>query len=176
MRERAVLSFVVCFAVFAPACAPEPNDYAPRIDAGMTSQVVGAAGGTVTADDGTTVVVPPGALSDDVTITIETNAYAPTLTQAQSLAVAHLFGPEGQRFMKPVSVTLEFDPTALPPGATATGVSVYSAPANSNFFQALPTTLADSVHVTGTTTQFCNMYPGANAGGTVQLDAPVHLH
>jgi hypothetical protein len=139
------------------------------MDAGTTSQDIGANGGTVTAPDGTTVVIPPGALTQDVTITITPNPYAPALTQAQPLAVAHLFGPEGQRFLKPVSVTVEFDPSSLPPGATAQGVSVYTAPSNSNFYQTLPTTVTDSTHVTARTSSFCNMTPGANGGGTVQL-------
>jgi len=165
-----------CVAIFVAACAPsEGNFYEPRADAGTTSQVVGAGGGTVTADDGTTVVIPPGALSEDVTITIAPNPYAPNMTQAQALAVQHLFGPEGQQFMKPVSVTLEFDPSSLPAGVTESDVSIYSSPSNSDLYLPLRTTIADGTHVTGTTTDFCNMVPGATGSGTVQLNAPVTI-
>jgi hypothetical protein len=140
------------------------------MDAGTTSQVVGTNGGTVTADDGTTVDIPSGALSEDVTITITPNPYAPAMTQATGLSVPHLFGPEGQRFLQPISVTVEFQPSSLPPGATAKAISVYSAPSNSNSYLPLVTTVADSTHVTAKTTAFCNMIPGANGGtGNVVL-------
>jgi len=151
------------------ACNDAGASYLPRTDAGTYSQVVGPAGGTVTADDGTTVVIPPGALSKNATIDITYNPYAPTLAQAQPLAVAHLFSPEGQHFLKPISVTLAFDPCSLPPGATVQGVSVWTAPSASNVYQALPTKVTDATHLTATTTDFCNMIPGVRVSGTVTL-------
>ena len=127
----------------------------------MTSQVVGAAGGTVSAPDGTQVVIPAGALSSDVTITIALNESAPALTQALSVAPAHVFGPEGQTFAKPVSVTLPFQPANLPSGATEKDLAVYTAPQGSSAYEALPTTIKDATHVTGQATHFSNMCPGA---------------
>jgi hypothetical protein len=53
------------------------------------SQTVGASGGTVTASDGTEVVIPPGALTSNVTITIAANPSAPALTQATPLKCSH---------------------------------------------------------------------------------------
>jgi hypothetical protein len=128
---------------------------------GVTSQVVGAGGGTVSAPDGTQVVIPAGALQSDVTITIALNESAPALTQAQSVAPAHVFGPEGQTFAKPVSVTLPFQPANLPSGATEKDLAVYTAPQGSSAYQALPTTIKDATHVTGQATHFSNMCPGA---------------
>lgn len=125
-----------------------------------TSQTVGATGGTVTASDGTSVVIPAGALPGDVVITIALNGQAPPLTVAQSVAPAHVFGPEGQQFAKPIQVTLAFDPANLPQGATAADLVVYTAPQGSSNYQPLPTTVADASHVTGTTTHFSNMCPG----------------
>jgi hypothetical protein len=170
MRAREIaFAFALCVgSSFAGCSVNQGNYWAPPLDAGMTSQVVGSGGGTVTADDGTTVTIPPGALSQDTTITITPNALAPTLTQATQLNVAHLFGPEGQHFSKEITVTLEFDPSKLPPGATPAGISVWSAPSDTNFYQTLSTTVADSTHVIGKTADFCNMVPGANgSGGTV---------
>jgi|HubBroStandDraft_1064217.scaffolds.fasta_scaffold43503_1 ZU5 domain-containing protein len=177
MREgQSVLPYALCLASFCACGNPDPSTYAPRVDPGVTSFTIGASGGMVVSGDGTSVTIPQGALTQDVTITIMANPYAPALTQAQSLAVAHQFGPEGQKFLKPVTVLLEFDPGSLPPGATEQGVAVYSAPSDSNFYQSLETQIADSTHVTAVTSEFCNMYPGANGGGTVQLSAPVHFH
>jgi hypothetical protein len=172
MRGReSVLALASCLASLGAACSSNSaNYYIPRMDAGATMQVVGASGGTVSADDGTTVDIPAGALTEDVTITISANPFAPAMTQATSLAVAHQFGPEGQHFLKPISVTVPFLISSLPPGAHAQSVSVYTAASNSTSYVALPTTVTDATHVTATTTSFCNMIPGANGGtGNVVL-------
>jgi len=171
LREgEPVLTFAFCLAAFCDACSVDTTSHSSASTLDRTySQVVGASGGTVVANDGTALVIPPGALTQDVTITITPNPNAPPLAQAQGLAVAHLFGPEGQLFLKPISVTLQFDPTQLPPRASAQGISVYTAPRDSNFYQALSTMVTDATHVTAQTTAFCNMIPGANAGSSVQL-------
>jgi hypothetical protein len=150
-------------------CIDASATYTFVADAGTCtySQVVGPSGGTVTAPDGTTVLIPAGALAHDVTITITLNPSAPALTQAQPLFYAHLFGPEGQHFLKAISVKLFFAPTSLPPGATVQSVSVYTAPADSSSYLALATSLTDATHVTAKTTDFCNMVPGTTAGGGV---------
>src|SRR5579863_2275610 len=124
MRGReSVLALASCLASLGAACSSNSaNYYIPRMDAGATMQVVGASGGTVSADDGTTVDIPAGALTEDVTITISANPFAPAMTQATSLAVAHQFGPEGQHFLKPISVTVPFLISSLPPGAHAQSV------------------------------------------------------
>jgi hypothetical protein len=116
------------------------------------------------SSDGTTVVIPAGALKQEVVITVAPNPCALELLQAHPLAVAHQFGPEGQTFLKPVSVTLAFNAANLPVGASLQSVLIFSAPSNSDLYSVLDTQLTDSSHVTATTTQFCNMYPGANAG------------
>ncbi len=144
----------------------------------VTSQVVGTAGATVTAQDGTQVTIPPGALAGDVTITIVLNPSAPPLTQGTSLAAPHQFGPEGQQFLKPVSVTLAFPPQNLPAGATEQQVVVYAAPAGSSDYQVLPTTIVDATHVAGQTTHFSNICPGvphtpSGDGGGGDGGAPV---
>jgi hypothetical protein len=167
---KSVLPLGICVLVLGLSCRlEEPSTYAQPIEAGSTSEVVGPNGGTVMADDGTTVDIPAGALTEEVTITIEANPYAPALTQAQALGVAHLFLPEGQKFQKPVSVTMEFNPASLPAGATPETVQIFTAPGGSNFYQSLDTKLSGSTHVTATTLDFCNMYPGANSSTSVQL-------
>jgi hypothetical protein len=172
IRWRAVSSLSV--AVLAAIACSSTQGTQPS--AQTTSQVVGASGGTVTAADGTQVAIPPGALPGDVTITIAPNPLAPALTQGISIAPAHLFGPEGQQFLAPVTVTLAFASASLPPSATEQQILVYTAPQGSGDYQPLPTTLVDATHVAGQTTHFSNVCPGVphvggDAGGDSAADA-----
>jgi len=138
----------------------------------VTKQVVGKSGGTVSAPNGTKVIIPAGALPADVTISVQENPSAPQLTTAQSVGASYLFGPEGQKFLKTVSVTLPV--TNLPQGSTAQDLVMYTAPAGTSDYKPLPTTVEDATHVTGKTNHFCNMQLGlaAAAGdGGIALDA-----
>jgi hypothetical protein len=131
------------------------------------SQADGApAGGTVTASDGTSVTTPAGALPSSVTITIADNPQAPALTTATTLGTAHLFGPEGQTFSAPVTVTLVLP--ALPQGVAEASVVEYTAPAGSSAWQPLATTVVDASHVSAPTTHFSNFVAGC--GGAVAAD------
>jgi hypothetical protein len=103
-----------------------------------------------------------------VTITIALNPSAPPLTQAESLATAHAFGPEGQQFLVPIQVTLGFE--NLPPGVPESAIVVYAAPQGSSDYQPLPTTVADSSHVTAQTTHFSNHCPAAPYGDAGPAD------
>jgi hypothetical protein len=77
--------------------------------------VIGATGGTVTGEDGATVVVPPGALKEPagVTIAIAKSAVGAPIEQpsASFLPVSNTFTitPHGHGFAQPVKVTLPFD-------------------------------------------------------------------
>ena len=79
---------------------------------------IGPAGGTVTGPNGTQVVVPAGALSAPVVITITSTTIAPPIPAGQQvLGSIYDFGPTGTTFAMPVTVTLPFDPAQAPAGA-----------------------------------------------------------
>ncbi len=82
--------------------------------------VVGAAGGTVALASGAKVEVPAGALAADTTIAIEaTTAGAPALpTDLIGVGQMFAFTPHGLSFATPVTLTLPFDPAAVPAGKT----------------------------------------------------------
>ena len=79
--------------------------------------VVGATGGTVASSDGgVRLLVPAGAVSAGLALTITPTASPPT-PPAGTTAVrgtAYVFGPEGTQFGVPVSVTIKYDPASLP--------------------------------------------------------------
>jgi hypothetical protein len=160
------------FAAVAVACSVQtifPFGTGPSV--GTASQLVGAAGGIVTADDGTSILIPPNALTTNVTITIAIDTTAPPLTIATGLASPHVFGPVGQQFALPVCVTLAFEPGLLPQGGTEQNVVVYSVPEDSGAYVALPTFAADPSHVTGMTTEFGTMVAGFGPSQELMGDA-----
>ena len=80
---------------------------------------IGPAGGTVTDADGAKVVIPAGALSTDVRITVDTHTDESTLPCGLGVIEfcgAVDFGPDGQEFALPVTITIPA-PEPLVPGS-----------------------------------------------------------
>jgi hypothetical protein len=89
------------------------------VPAPAASATVGPTGGTVNGPSGASVVVPAAALAADATIGVEqTAAGAPLLPAgAKALGPVFAFTPHGTHFALPVTVTVPFDASAVPPGA-----------------------------------------------------------
>jgi hypothetical protein len=138
-----------------------------------TSYSIGPSGGVVLLPDGTSVSVPKGALTHDVTLTIEANPSAPPVAGATSTGLTYLFGPEGQRFQAPVTVTLAVNPSLLPRGKSTSDVSIYTAPRGSADYLSLHTTVVDGLHVSATTTHFSNFSSGVAHLGSINPDDPM---
>jgi hypothetical protein len=148
--------------------------------AGGASQVVDQSGGVVTTNEGTTLVIPPGALTAQTTITITLVPDATAPSGVMPVTAVHQFGPEGQTFLVPVCITLAFEPELLPAGTTEQDVVLYSAPQDGgpSDYQPMTTSAADPSHVIGMTTHFSNVvaaYGGAQElppdAGVVSCDA-----
>jgi hypothetical protein len=110
------------------------------------SRTVGSQGGTV-ASDQVLIEIPPGALPADTAVTI-TPAENPLPNAA---GPAFIFGPEGLQFSRPVTITLPFDPAAIPDGEV---VSVYTAPVGSTLFTDIGGTAVGTRAVQTMTTHF----------------------
>lgn len=161
---------ILAGGTFAVACTVQTIlPYGGGPQAGTASQIVGAGGGIVTADDGTTLLIPPMALASDVTITIGLDPSPAPLTEARALTPAHVFGPEGQTFLLPVCVTLAFEPGLLPEGATEANVVLYTTLPEAGGYEPLPTMATDPDHVTGMTTHFSTVM--AAYGEVLEVDA-----
>jgi hypothetical protein len=129
----------------------------------ITSKV-GQNGGTVSHSDGTSLNIPPGALTMDTNITIQSvNVQPPAGTVLVGPALD--FGPEGTTFKAAVTVTLPFDMAKIPAGRTASDILIYTAPKGSTQYTALSTTLG-SGSVTTQTSHFSIYLPAAPAAET----------
>jgi hypothetical protein len=138
---------------------------------GSASEIVGAGGGIVIANDGTTLFIPPQALPGDVTITIGLDPDTVELPDAQALAAGHVFGPPGQVFGAPACVTVSFEPALLPPGTTETSVVLYAPTEDGGGYVPVPTWTTDATHVTGTVSQLSTLV--AAYGSAKEQDASV---
>jgi hypothetical protein len=121
---------------------------------------IGPAGGKVMASDGANVSVPKGALAEPVDVTITPRSDAPPPPDATPVGRAYLLEPEGQQFEQPVAIELRFDPSLLPARSNAGDVVVLTAPAGTNDYTALPTTLTGPDRVRALTTHFSWFVPG----------------
>ncbi len=145
-------AFLSCFSI---ACL------SPTSTATPDSQVIGVAGGTVSGTDGTTVTIPAGALTSDVTITLTPMPSLAAPANVRWAGLPYSLGPNGTQFAEAVTVTLPFSPNQLAPGSTSNQVAVYTAPEGSTSFTSLGGTVVDSTNVQVQTTHFSFFAPGA---------------
>lgn len=86
---------------------------------GPPTGTIGPGGGTVTSSSGKVrIVIPPGALTEETSITIKEGVAAPS----GHVGDAYEFGPQGLSFLLPVSVTIAYDKASLPPGLGETSL------------------------------------------------------
>jgi uncharacterized delta-60 repeat protein len=81
---------------------------------------IGAAGGTALGPNGSSVVVPAGALANNVEIKVEQSSTgAPPLPVGLAPSGSmYAFTPHGTAFALPVTITMPFDPSLVPAGNT----------------------------------------------------------
>lgn len=97
-------SLALCAAIGLLACGGDDEDAAPRIP--LLEQNVGAAGATLDVPGtGVRLVIPAGALSADVTISVSEATRAPRDVLGRALE----FGPDGTQFALPVELTFTFE-------------------------------------------------------------------
>jgi hypothetical protein len=159
----------------AAACSVSHGE-APQLQGplpgGSTSQLISPDGGTVTTPDGVTIVVPGGAVSTATFFSVAEDTTAGNvgttfdLPGDGSVVTVMLVGPrydlgsDGATLTTPVTITLPFDPTALPAGSTGSDVALY---ALTRYVRVtpLPTTFADPTHVSTQTSVLGLFFAGA---------------
>ena len=149
-----------CFAVALAACGG-------GVAAVNISQSVGAAGGAVAASDGSSVAIPASALASDTMVSIHSTPNAAAPTSATVVGTLYTFGPEGQTFTTPVTITLAVALDKLPAGKTISNVIIFTAPAGSTNYTTLTTRVVDATHVAADTTHFSGFVPAVAGACTV---------
>lgn len=113
---------------------------------------IGAAGGTVAGPNGSKVEIPSGALAVVTQIAVDlASAGAPPLPAGLTpIGQMFEFTPHGTTFAVPVTVTMPFDPAAVPAGAT---VALFKTNAQSQWVEVANATFAAN-SVSGQVTSF----------------------
>jgi hypothetical protein len=121
----------------------------------QVSRTIGRAGGTVTASDGSSIDVPPGALASPTTITMEAATPSALPGGGVSGGAAYALGPAGQTFLVPATITLTFDPKALPSMTQGSDLAVFTTSVGTtDHAYWLATRLVDATHVSAETSHF----------------------
>lgn len=93
-----------------------------RIEQGAVF-VAGASGKSITLANGSTFVIPPGALTNDVGITAQpANLSQLPIAPWGTLISGFDFGPSGTVFATPATLTVPYDPATLPAGLSASAL------------------------------------------------------
>ncbi len=163
-----VLRALTVAGVLSAAC------HASTPVASKVSQMVGPVGGTVTASDGSSVDIPAGALASPTTITME--VVAPSILPGGSVSggAAYAMGPEGQTFLAPVTVTLRFDRTALPPMTQGSDLAIFTTSVGTtDHGYWLATQLVDDSHIAAQCSHFSWFWIGNPRPFASQVAPPV---
>lgn len=144
MQRVARLMLVLGFGLALPGCDLIAEliggKLKDQINGQEVRQSIGIAGGSVEHPNGAALHVPPGALAEDVELTLKPVA-APSMQAlgAQPLGDALDLGPDGTQFLVPVDVVVPFDRTKLPEGTDPNQLRVMIAPGGSFDFAQLDT-------------------------------------
>ncbi len=109
LTARQVAASICAVLVVLTAC----GDDSPT---GPTSNTVGPQGGTFTfAGGNVTLVVPPGVVAQEITVTVQAATSFPASPRLVE-GTAYDFQPVGTVFAQPVALTIRYDAANLPTG------------------------------------------------------------
>ena len=126
---------------------------------GGTSQLVTPSDGAYlcTSEDGAHVWIPPGALAEETTISIDPADQVPEVEEYEIVGPGWEMGPDGTQFLAPVTVTVHYD--ELPAGASDEQVSILSVSADGTVEELEDIFVyPETRQVSGTTTHFTRFY------------------
>ncbi|MBI5241471.1 MAG: hypothetical protein HY926_13445 [Elusimicrobia bacterium] len=170
--------------VFAPAAAPLRLPPLPVSAHAALAQVAAAHGQAVRAADGSGVVVPAGALLAGLAVSVarETKAEAAELLRRESgmarrdLAAAGpavQFGPEGTRFVKPVTLSLPFDRTLFADATAQASLAVHYWNPGRGDWEALPSVVDAAAGLVRAQTEHFSLYQVLSGAGPAAAGAAV---
>jgi uncharacterized delta-60 repeat protein len=172
--RRSRFLFLLAFPLLLIACGGGGGDGDPPGSSSpspLPPGTVGAAGGTVTGPAGSQVVIPAGALGQNVVISIsQTSAGAPALP-GDVIAIGPMFAfePHGTTFGSPATVTIPFDPALLPAGGT---VTLYKTTSGQASWETVPGSTVNTSSISAPVGSFSYLVAGTPRPAIQATDAP----
>jgi hypothetical protein len=146
--------------LLAPGLAACSSSTTPPVQGGPGGGTsIGVEGGVVQHESGLELTVPEGAVTGEVSITVEQLAEPPVVDTFTVQGPAFLLGPEGQTFGKPVTIKLPIEGTALPANMHL-GLHAFTAPGGTTDFTELVVDAQSDTSLTTSTTHFSVFVPG----------------
>jgi hypothetical protein len=169
IRQRPVwaVSCAILLAVVLLSCSDDSDPTDPYVD----GTPIGPAGGTVTSADGRlSLVIPAGALSAEINITVEPAAAPPT-DIGMVAGRSYDLGPTGTLFAQPAALSLSFADATLPTGVDEGALRLCRVSGGAWMIVAGSVCDADGDRVSGSITGFSTWGVGApQAGPSVDID------
>jgi hypothetical protein len=164
MRGRAIPSAALALFLAGAGCHSGLDDL---LSGGAAVGVIGPEGGRLSVGNGSSLDIPPGALAQPTRITMVPAPYNPMAVASFPGGTTYMLQPEGLVFAQPVTLTLAFDPDALPEGTTPNDLAIFTAPTGTFDHEYwLDSRLADSRHVVANTIHFsCDYVAATNKVG-----------
>jgi len=109
-----LLGLAVLLTLVVAGCGGDSTTDNGMGDGTLAADTIGAAGGNIEVTGEFSLDVPPGALDTDVAFTVERNGSPGAEPTGYGYASdVYTFSPDGQTFLTPVSLTLDYDPAEL---------------------------------------------------------------
>jgi len=152
MKRSLILVITFLFiSIFLFACGSGGGGGGTLSTPGEETKGIGPGGGTVTNSDGmASVTIPPGALTEDTEISVETVSNLPS----GNIGSAYEFGPDETTFSSPVTISIKYDEATLPSGISESDIRLGKLLSNQWQEVADSTVDTSANSVSGTTTSF----------------------
>lgn len=116
---RKIRDVVLCgiLMILIAGCGSGGSGSSGLTDTESATAYISVSGGSLTTPGGdASLNVPAGALSGDQSITVSPNS---KVTPPGNISGAYDYGPDGQTFTSPVTVSIKYDPDLMPAGMSA---------------------------------------------------------
>ncbi|GEM_PF-3086150 len=141
---KVLMALVALSVLLLAGCAKDGDDPSPSpgaSDGNVSEEITASTGGTVEstsgAIQGAKAEIPADALAQDETISLSLGTDL-GLTGYSAMGPAVDFGPAGTTFSSPVTITVPYDPSALPAGKTASDLDVLHRASDSSGVTVVP--------------------------------------
>ena len=157
MRTHKTLWGAALAAMIVMSCGCDSSS--PTDSDEPSEPIVDPSGGTVhLLEDEIVIDVPPDALSESLTFTVEKVLSIPKAGQLRPVGEGLRLGPEGASFAKSVTLTFSYSELVLVPGTSEEDLQLFTYLEKEGYWQTLPSTVDTSNNTISTTVERLGLF------------------